>query len=272
MRPTIFVVSDSIGETAELVARAAASQFDAAQADYVRVPHVDSRERLDAVAREARQRPSVIVYTLVLPEFREHLRRLAEEMGIPHVDIMGPMLRALERVIPTRPKLQPGLVRQMDEEYFRRIEAVEFAVKHDDGKDPRGLLEADIVLIGVSRTSKTPVSLYLAQRCHRVANLPLVPELRPPPELFRVPRERIVGLTVDPDQLQRIREARLKVIGLTRGANYADRDRILRELEYAQSIFQKLGCPVVDVTNRAVEETASCVLELVMKREGLRSG
>jgi regulator of PEP synthase PpsR (kinase-PPPase family) len=178
---------------------------------------------------------------------------------------MGPMMDALATVVPTQPKLQPGLVHKLDEEYFRRVEAVEFAVKYDDGRDPRGLLKADVVLIGVSRTSKTPVSLYLANRGIKVANVPLVPELGEPEELSLLPRGRVVGLSIQDEHLQGIRTERLRTLGLAMGADYAEPGRINRELQHAQNVFRKLGCPVVDVTGRAVEETASKVLEIVQR-------
>lgn len=261
----VFVVSDSIGETAERVARAAASQFREQAFDFKRVPYAVSKDSLDEVITDALSSRSLIVHTLVCPELREHLNRLASEHTIPCVDIMGPTLEAISRVSKHAPRLQPGLVHQLDEEYYREIEAVEFAVKYDDGKDPRGLLRADAVLIGVSRTSKTPLSMYLAHRGYRVANVPLVPEVSPPEELFMLPQERIIGLTICEQQLKHIREERLKVLGLQPNANYASDERIQEELDYARSIMKKLGCRVIDVTQRAVEETASQVMEILAR-------
>lgn len=261
----VFVVSDSIGETAERVARAAASQFREQAFDFKRVPYTVSKESLDEIITEASSLRSLIVHTLVCPELREYLNHLASEHKLPCVDIMGPTLDAISRVSKYAPRLQPGLVHQLDEEYYREIEAVEFAVKYDDGKDPRGLLKADVVLIGVSRTSKTPLSMYLAHRGHRVANVPLVPEVSPPEELFMLPPERIIGLTISETQLKHIREERLKVLGLQPSANYASDQRIQEELGYAHSIMRKLGCHVIDVTQRAVEESASQVMEILVE-------
>jgi hypothetical protein len=181
------------------------------------------------------------------------------------VDIMGPMMEALAEIVGSQPKLQPGLVHKLDEEYFRRVEAIEFAVKYDDGRDPRGLLKADVVLIGVSRTSKTPVSLYLANRGIKVANVPIVPELPPPEELFLLPRGRVIALTIDEVSLQAIRNERLRTLGLSMGADYAEPSRIERELDYASELFRRLNCPIVEVTGRAVEETATKVLEHVQR-------
>jgi len=267
-RPVVWVVSDSIGETAELVTRAAAAQFNSNPFEIRRIPHVDDPEMIYDVIEQARRTKSVIVYTLILPDLRKLVRLEAERYGIPAVDIMGPMMKALEEVSKITPKLQPGLVRRLDEDYFRRVEAVEFAVKYDDGKDPRGILKADVVLLGVSRTSKTPVSLYLANRKWKVANIPLVPEVKLPEELFQVPKWRLVGLTVNAVQLHKIRLERLKTMGLPPEAGYADISRIEEELRYAEGVFRMLGCPVVDVTSRAVEETANKVIELVQKGGG----
>lgn len=262
-RPVVFVVSDSVGETADLVARAAISQFGDSAVEIRRFPMVDDLQAVRDVVEAARQQPTLIVFTIIVPEVREHLVTLTSGFGVPAVDIMGPMLDGLSRVLGRAPKLEPGLVHKLDEDYFRRVEAVEFAVKYDDGKDPRGFLRADVVLLGVSRSSKTPVSMYLAHRRFKVANLPLVPEVSLPKELFQVSPNKVVGLRVSPEKLHDIREERVKTIGLRSDANYSSYERILMELDYAEEVFKKVGCPVVDVTNKAVEETAVRVLEII---------
>jgi len=265
--PVIYVISDSLGETAEFVGRAAASQFNSEHVEVRRIPFVSEKEHLEEIVEEAGRRKSIIAFTLVLPELKEHLVRLAEESNIPTVDVLGPMLEAISRVTNKPPKLEPGLLRKLDEHYFHKVEAIEFAVKYDDGKDPRGILRADVVLIGVSRTSKTPVCMYLAHKRIKAANVPLMPEVNPPEELFMIPKNRIVGLTISPELLYEIRQERLKTIGLASGADYASYDRILKELDYAEEIMKRIGCPVIDVTNRAVEETASKILEIYYKGE-----
>ena len=166
----------------------------------------------------------------------------------------------------TDPKCEPGLMRKLDANYFRRVKAIEFAVKYDDGRDPQGLKRADIVLIGISRTSKTPLSVYLAHKGLNVANIPLVPEVAPPDELFELRKNVCVGLVTTPDKLNEIRRERLKSLGLTAQANYANLDRILEELDYAEKIMKRLGCPVIDVSNKAVEETADLILAILKKR------
>lgn len=263
----VFVVSDSVGETAELVARGALSQFEE-DFQVIRVPYVSDKAQIaEVVARAAARGRSAIIHTLLLPELREALAAEAAARGVPQADLFGPTLAALSEVAGGMPRMEPGLFRRVDEDYFRRVEAVEFAVSHDDGLDPRGLDRADVVLVGISRTSKTPVSMYLANRRLKVANVPLVPEVPPPPELFALPQGKIVGLVIDPDALNDIRETRLETLGLPGKAAYASRERIIEELEYAKVIMRKLGCPVIDVTNKAVEETAGAISQMINGRE-----
>lgn len=265
------MISDSIGETAEFVAKAAASQFNSGRADIVRIPYVNDRDHIEQILDEAKDHRAIVAFTLVIPELREHLIKKAKEIGIPIVDVLGPMMDAISNVSKTPPHYEPGLLHKLDEEYFRRVEAIEFAVKYDDGKDPRGVLFADIVLVGISRTSKTPLCMYLAHKRIKAANIPLVPEVAPPEELFKLRNAtKVVGLTVKPEVLNPIRQERLKALGLAPNADYASMERILREIEYAEGIMKKLGCPVIDVSNRAVEETANKVLQIYYRGE--RSG
>jgi regulator of PEP synthase PpsR (kinase-PPPase family) len=261
----IYIVSDSIGETAELVVRAAASQFDRHLIDVHRYPYIEDKEAIDEIIASAKESKAMIVFTLVIPELKEYIMEQAAQAHIPTIDVMGPLMNTLQDALQMKPTCKPGLVRRLDEEYFRRVDAIEFAVKYDDGRDPRGLLRADVVLIGVSRTSKTPLSMYLANKRLKVANVPLVPEVEPPEELFQLPPERIIGLTINCEQLNSIRTERLKALGLTAQANYAAIERIQVELEYAEKIMQRIGCPVIDVSNKAVEETANIILEMIKR-------
>lgn len=262
-KPVVYVVSDSIGETAEFVVKAVASQFNSGHVEIRRIPFASDRDTIIDVVEEAATAKGMIAYTLVLPELRRIIREESERAGLITVDVMGPMMDAFAALMQIDPRLEPGLVRRLDEEYFRRVAAIEFAVKYDDGKDPRGLLLADVVLIGVSRTSKTPLSMYLAHKRMKVANLPLVPEVEPPEELFWVPPNQVIGLTINPRQLNEIRQERLKALGLHAQANYASMERILEELEYAERIMRKVGCPIFDVSNKAVEEVANKILQIV---------
>lgn len=266
-QPVVFVVSDSLGETADFVARAAASQFDGGNVEIRRIPYVADKEDIEEIFKEALNYNSIITYTVMIRELREMIESLSREKKIPCVDLLGPTVKAIASATGLMPKMETGLLRKLDEEYFRRVEAIEFAVKYDDGKDPRGLKSADLVLIGVSRTSKTPVCMYLAHKKIKAANMPLVPEVAPPEELFQIPARKIVGLTIRPQLLNEIRQERLKALGLTSGADYANPNRIIRELEYAEGIFKRIGCTVIDVTNRAIEETAGRLLEIYYKGE-----
>lgn len=261
----IYVVSDSVGETAELVTKAAISQFNGSNIVLKRYPYVEDLKHIDEVISLAVFDKGMIVFTLVKPEMRQYMNTKSAEQGIYACDLMGPLLEKIEDVFEKKPLFEPGLVRKLDEEYFRKIEAIEFAVKYDDGRDPRGILRADIVLLGVSRTSKTPLSQYLAHQSLKVANVPLVPEVDPPEELYLVPKEKIFGLKISPEKLNDIRKERLKTLGLSDSAKYATIDRINEELEHFDKIAKELNCHVIDVTNKAVEETANIVLEVYKK-------
>ena len=267
---SVYIISDSIGETAERVVRAAASQFSNVDIEIKRVPYVNKKQEIIDVVKEISEisgKNCIIVYTLVVPELSSALVSQAKRCEIQAIDIMGEVLSTISAMTNKSPKQEPGLLRQLDEEYFRRVEAIEFAVKYDDGKDPRGILQADLVILGVSRTSKTPLSMYLAHKQIKAANVPLVPEVSPPKEIFEVPSNKVIGLTIKPEQLYVIRKERLASLGLSAKANYADMDRILKELEYAEKIMKKIGCTIIDVTNKAVEETANKVLEFYYRTQ-----
>ena len=264
-KPTIYILSDSLGETAEYVSRAAACQFSYPDLVYKRIPYVNNIAYLYEVLDKIDPNNSLLVYTLVIDEVRQALERYAQERSLMTVDVLQPMLKALEKITGAMPKGEPGIVRQMDDNYFKKIEAIEFAVKYDDGKDPRGALFADLVLLGVSRTSKTPLCMYLAHRGIKAANIPLVPEVKLSEEIFRLPKHKIIGLTIKPQVLHEIRRERLKALGLESDASYANMARIETELAYAESVMKQLECPVIDVSHKAVEETAGKVLEIYMQ-------
>ncbi|AET70379.1 hypothetical protein Desor_4986 [Desulfosporosinus orientis DSM 765] len=261
----IYVISDALGETAEFVSRAAAAQFVGVKTRIRRVPYVRDQAHLEDIMEEAATEQAILVYTLVLKDLREYLEEKALERGLRTVDILGPLIGALAGQTGMDPTHTPNIIHRLDEQYFRKVEAVEFAVKYDDGKDPRGVLFADVVLIGVSRTSKTPLSMYLAHKGLKAANIPLVPEVDPPDELFSISSRKVIGLTVRPELLNQIRTERLKTLGLGATADYANLDRIMRELEYARGIMKRIGCPIIDATGKAIEETASIILEILFK-------
>jgi len=268
--PVIYVISDALGETAEFVSRAAAAQFNGIKTKIRRVPYVQDEIHIDEILEEAVEEQAILVYTLVLTNLRLYIERRAREKNLITIDILSPLISALADKTGLDPKNIPNVTHRLDEQYFRKVEAVEFAVKYDDGKDPRGLLYADVVLIGVSRTSKTPLSMYLAHKGIKAANIPLVPEVTPPRELYEVPRNKVFGLILSPEKLNQIRSERLKTLGLGASADYANLNRIMEELDYAKQIMKKIGCVIIDTTNKAVEETASVILQKVTINGELR--
>lgn len=260
--PTVYVISDSAGDTGEAAVRAAAVQFSPIAVQIVRVTFIQDRGSIDRVVEAAHTGRSMIVFTLVVPELRDYLLEQALLNKIVCIDLLGPIIGNLEGLLHKQSRHEPGIIHELDEDYFKRVEAIEFAVKYDDGRDSSGVLKADIVLVGVSRTSKTPLAMYLANKKFKVANVPLVPELKPPKELFTIPKNKIIGLRIGTDKLNAIRKERLKALGLHGEASYAKLDRIEQELKYSASIMERLGCVIIDVTNRAVEETASMIQDM----------
>ncbi|MFC0270039.1 pyruvate, water dikinase regulatory protein [Metabacillus herbersteinensis] len=261
----IYVVSDSIGETAELVVKAAISQFNgtASTTKIKRIPYVEDKGTIQEVIALAKADKAIVCFTLVVPELRANLIKEADQHGVVYYDIIGPLIDKMESSYGIAAKYEPGRVRKLDDDYFKKVEAIEFAVKYDDGRDPRGILKADIVLVGVSRTSKTPLSQYLAHKRFKVANVPIVPEVEPPEELFMIPASKCIGLKISPDKLNHIRRERLKSLGLNDKAIYANIDRIKEELDYFEKIANRIGCQTVDVSNKAVEETANIIANLM---------
>jgi len=261
-KASIIIVSDSVGETADLVIKAGLSQFTNHDYNIQRVPYVDDIETIDETLEVARANDAIIGFTLLNPELRNHLLNKAKQLNIEAIDIIGPVMEAMERTFKTPPKLEPGLLYKLDKDYFKRIEAIEFAVRYDDGRDSRGISRADIVLIGVSRTSKTPLSQYLAHKRYRVANVPLVPEVDPPEQLFKIDPKKCIGLKTSAKQLNEIRKERLKSLGLDDDALYATKQRIEEELQFFDKIVGKIGCEVIDVSNKAIEETANIIIQM----------
>jgi [pyruvate, water dikinase]-phosphate phosphotransferase / [pyruvate, water dikinase] kinase len=259
----VYVVSDSAGETGEFVVRAAAAQFHPIHADIRRAPFIQDESALERVVLRAKQTGGIILFTLVIPELREALLQLGRTQGVECIDLLGPLVESLERQTGKSARQEPGLNHVLDADYFRKVDAVEFAVKYDDARDTTGVLKADIVLVGVSRTSKTPLSMYLAHKKYKVANVPLIPELKPPKELFEIRKDKIIGLTIGVPYLNIIRKERLKALGLPDSAAYAATSRIEQELSYAESIMKTLDCTIIDVSFRAVEETASLIMERI---------
>lgn len=262
---TIFVVSDSVGETGETAAKAAISQFRPffESVTIRKFPHINELDHLDGIVQFAASNEATIVFTLVSKVMRQAIIEMAVKYKVPSIDLLGSMLDLIETSTGEKPLQRPGLVHKLDGGYFKKIEAIEFAVKYDDGQDPRGILLADIVLIGVSRTSKTPLSQYLAHKSYKVANVPLVPEVDPPEELWQIDPKKCFGLVITPEKLNNIRKERLITLGLMEDAFYAQQTRIEQEISYFYDIVDRIGCQAIDVTNRAVEETAHKIIDLL---------
>lgn len=267
----IFIVSDATGETAERVVRAALRQFEFGHNIDLRVfpllrPLVRESEAA-AVVAAARLEQALIVCTLVRTEERESLRQLCERENVQCVDLIGALLGTLAGFLGMPPRGVPGSLHTVEGSYYRRMEAIEFTVQSDDGREPENLSRADLVLVGISRTSKTPLSIYLAQKGHRVANVPLVLDLPPPDQLFAVPPSRVFALTIQPDALLQIRRERLARMGMRPDTSYGQRDYILREIYAARALYAAHPeWPVIDITGKAIEETAADIVRLYHQR------
>ncbi len=268
----VFIISDALAGTGERVFRAAIVQFANRELEVKRVPHVRSQEQIDTLMEEVRRcREPVVLYTLVESKLRQYLQRQTEAIGVTAIDLLGPILDRLSEVLAASPSEIPGLTHRVDSNYYARVEAAEFAVRFDDGKSPKGIRGADLVLLGVSRTSKTPLSLYLANRRLKVANIPVAPEL-PLPERLEEQASKVVGLTIDPALLLSVRRERMKSLGMLGASTYASQDRIAAELAFAHRLFERLHCPVIDVSHQAVEETADKVLRTWKTRRSAMTG
>jgi regulator of PEP synthase PpsR (kinase-PPPase family) len=255
----VYILSDSLGETADQVAKAALSQFDADLFHLVRLPKVGSTVQLEQLVSGARDERCVFLYTLADPGLRDEMRTIAATVDVLAIDIMGPCVEALALVSGEVPSWQAGMIRKTDRGYFEKIEALEFAVKHDDGRGTEELDDAEIVLIGVSRTSKTPLSMYLAFKGYKVANVPLTSEVDPPPQLLEIDNRKVFGLVSSPELLAEIRGQRISDLG-PYARRYADRESIESELDNARALMRRIGCIVVSTETRAIEETAQEVL------------
>lgn len=258
----IYLFSDATGETVERVLRAALSQFRDVEARFHRMSRIRTREDVLFALEEVLKVPGIIVYTLVDTELAQLLRDEAEAHGLEAVDLISPLLFKLSDIFGVPPQKEPGLLYQINSEYHKRVEAVDFTVKHDDGQDPRGLRKADFILVGVSRSSKTPLSMYLAHKGYKVANVPLVKGIEPPPELFKADQHRVVGLLIDARRLLEIRTARLRNLGNVPRGTYADQEKIEEELDYCRQLYRRHPeWLVIDVTRKSVEESASEIIQ-----------
>src|SRR5215212_136459 len=263
---TVMIISDATGETAERMVRAATLQFS--EPVQIRLfSRVRLESELEQILEKAAESRALVVFTVVNAEERGLISSLVERYNIETVDLIGGLVSKLAVFLGAAPAGVPGLLHSINDEYFRRIEAVEFAVKNDDGAEPRNLPKADLVLVGISRTSKTPLSTYLAQRGLKCANVPLVLGIDPPEELSQVDDRKVFGLIIQPDSLMRIRQARLKHLGMPHDSSYGAKPHIDTEINFSREIFRKHpNWPVIDVTSRAIEETAADILRIYNQR------
>ena len=262
----MHIISDSTGETAEIVARAAVAQFE----------HIEMREHLWTMIRNddaldealvaVRAHPGFVMYTMVDEKLRERLEKGCRQVGVPCLSVLDPVVAALGAYLGAEVKARPGGQHVMDAEYFSRIEAIQFTLAHDDGQSSRSLDRADVVLVGVSRTSKTPTCIYLANRGLKAANIPFVPDCPLPPELLTLKNPMIVGLTKDPKRLVQVRRNRLLLMDKDQDSDYVDPAKVAREVNEARKLFESQGWPVIDVTRRSIEETAASIIKLVNRR------
>jgi regulator of PEP synthase PpsR (kinase-PPPase family) len=262
MEHRILVVSDSTGATAEHVVQAALAQFEAASVVVERRPETRTRDQVRAVVAEAHKIGAMLVHTLASTELRREIYLRANERGLHSVDLLGNLLSDLSAYLGTPAGGIPGGLHRFDENYYRRTDALTFVVKHDDGLRLDDLNQADIVLVGISRTSKTPLSIYLAVRGYLVANVPIALGLEPPSQLFRIDQKKIVALRMDPARLNHVRQQRLKLFPEDARKAYIDGKQIQQEVRWADEVFARASWPVVDISLKSLEEVAVDVVSL----------
>ncbi len=270
MRPTIFLnvhlVSDSTGETLNAMMRAVAAQFERVTPLEHSYYLVRSRRQLDRVMREIEEMPGVVLYTLASHELRDALESTCKRLDVPHMALLDPVISLFSKHLGLSASEKIGGKQQLDAGYFKRIEAMNYAMTHDDGQMVEEFHEAEVVLVGPSRTSKTPTSIYLAHRGVRTANYPLVPQAPIPPPILALEKPLVVGLKVSPDRLIAIRRNRLLSLNADSEGDYVDEDSVREEVTFANRLYERQGWPVIDVTRRSIEETAAAILNLLTER------
>ncbi|WP_448662749.1 pyruvate, water dikinase regulatory protein [Sphingomonas sp. CJ20] len=266
MRLHLHLLSDSTGETLENIAKAALAQFDDVETLRHFWPMVRSEAHLERILQEIAQNPGLVIFTLVNSEIRRTLETRCRAMGLPAIAPLDPVSHALSGLLGQEAKARPGRQHTLDAAYFARVDAIQFTIAHDDGIGAEDWEEADIVLAGVSRSSKTPTSIYLANRGYKTANIPIVVESPPPPSLFTLRRPLIVGLTTSADRLVQIRRNRLLSLNQSPETSYVDQESVQREIALARRMFADNGWPVIDVTRRSIEETAAAIIQMCNER------
>ena len=266
IRLHLHLLSDSTGETLENIAKAGLAQFEGVETIKHFWPMVRSQGHLDRILLEIAQRPGLVIFTLVNNDIRKRLESRCHALGLPSVSALDPVIDALSQLLGQEALARPGRQHILDAAYYARVEAIQYTIAHDDGIASDDWEEADIILTGVSRSSKTPTAIYLANRGYKVANVPLVIESPPPRSLYSLVNPLIVGLTTSPDRLIQIRRNRLLTLNQSPETAYVDHEAVVAELTFARRIFSDHGWPVIDVTRRSIEETAAAIINLVNER------
>lgn len=261
---TIYVASDSTNFLAsDAIVKMGTVQFADRAHEVVKIPNVETAEKAMEIVQTAKQNePSIVIFSSPQEEVQNAFVQTGANLRVECLDILSPVVKAFGNALGTSPVYQEGYIWQLDNEYFNKIKAVEFAINNDDGKSFDSFQKADLVLIGVSRTSKTPLSIYLAYQNYLVVNIPLISESNIPKHLFEISSKKVIGLTINPNRLNQIRTERNTTMGIARESEYSDMNHIINELEFADSIMKRIGCPIIDVSNKAVEETAEIIMKL----------
>lgn len=264
----VIVISDGTGETATSMTRAAITQFQDKEIFFTRYKNVRTIEHIDAIFQEAAIHHDMVVYTIVSPELRAHVKKQSKIEKVRSVDLLGPLLSSFSNVFEMEPDYQPGLLHAVNDKYFEKVAAVEFTLNHDDGRNIKSLEEADVILLGISRTSKTPLSIYLSLEGIKVVNVPIIMNMPVPEKIFEIDQRKIFGLTIDPQALHEIRKNRLTRLGVNDDGDYADINKVAEEIEWANNLFsENKRWPVFNVTGKALEETAAEIIKLLNMRK-----
>lgn len=269
----LHLLSDSTGETLENIAKAALAQFDGAEHVVKHFwPMVRSESHLDRILTDVAANPGLVLFTLVNRDTRRKLETRCRALGLPAVAALDAVSDAMSNMFGQEAKARPGRQHVMDAAYFARVEAIQFTIAHDDGINAQNWEEADIVLAGVSRTSKTPTSIYLANRGYKTANIPIVPESPPPPILFQLKHPMVIGLVTSAERLIQVRRNRLLSLNQSPDTDYVNEDKVRAEVAHARRMFADNGWPVLDVTRRSIEESAAAIINLFNERELAQAG
>lgn len=264
-KPKITIVSGGAGASAEQVVNTVLAQFPASRLPVVTFSNVRYPSQLENAVQQAQACGGIIVHTLVDSQLRAEMTQRAAEAGVPAIDLMGGLIEQITQLSGQAPLEQPGFYRKLNKPYYDRVAAMEYAMAHDDGKNPAEWRQADVLLLGVSRSGKTPLSLYLSVLGWKAANLPLVPQISLPDELEQMDRSRVIGLKIDAGQLLLHRQQRQRHLGAPGPTDYTHPGRVADELEYANKIYQRLGCTVLDVTDKPIESSADDVIRIVAR-------